>query len=111
MTDNPAALKRLVRREYLRNHEAQRRAVDRAEGARRIDVTLRGAMLDDYATVRRYIEGLNRHLVARKISLPPIRLSDTEIIKTALSYAAQAMREEDEKAGKSGLATMLDPPG
>jgi hypothetical protein len=79
--DAPEFLKRWARREYLRQHEAQRRALDRAEGARRIDVTLRGEMLDDYATVRRYIEGLNRFMAERNIAADPIQLSDTEIIK------------------------------
>ena len=40
---------------YLRQH-----ADAKAEGARRIDVTLRGESLDDYDTVRGYVEQLNR---------------------------------------------------
>jgi hypothetical protein len=39
---------------------------------------------------------------------PPTRLSATEIIRLALSYAASDMREEDDKAAKSGLHRMLD---
>jgi len=59
--DDPwAGLRRWHRREYLRQHEKQRRATLKTEGARRIDVTLRGEMLDDYATVRQYIEGIER---------------------------------------------------
>lgn len=98
-------LKLLFRREYLRQHQEARRAAERQDGARRIDVTLKGQMLDDYATVRRYIEGLNRLIRERNMKIPPIRLSDTEVIRTALSYAAATMREEDDKAG---LRTMLD---
>jgi len=52
-------------------------------------------MLDDYATVRRYIEDVNR-LPARSWTRPrvplwlPLRLSDTEIIRMALSRSASA---------------------
>ncbi len=68
------------RREHLRKHEDQRRATAKAEGPRRIDVTLRGKVLnDDYATVRRYIEGLSRLWIERNAL--SIRLSDTEIIR------------------------------
>jgi hypothetical protein len=51
--------------------EHARRAADRENGARRIDVTLRGEMLDDYATVRRYVEGLNRLCIERGIFNTP----------------------------------------
>jgi hypothetical protein len=95
------------RQEYLRKHEEQRRKNAKAEGARRIDVTLRGAMLDDYATVRLYIEGLNRLAAERKVIGFPIRLSDTEIIKMALDQAAHAILEEDDKNRKAGLHRML----
>jgi hypothetical protein len=90
MTDDDpwAGLRRWHRCEYLRQHEKQRRAGLKAEGARRIDITLRGKALDDYATVRLYVEGLNQLIAEREIKQPPIRLSDTEIIKMALSYAA-----------------------
>src|SRR6516165_1806164 len=100
MTDDDpwAGLRRWHRREYLRQREKQRRAGLKADCARRIDITLRGKALDDYATVRRYVEGLNQ---------PSIRLSATEIIKMALSYAADAMREADDKAAKQGSVTML----
>ena len=83
-----ACAARWHRREYLRQHEKQRRAGLKAEGARRIDITLRGKALDDYATVRRYVEGLNQLIAEREIKQPPLRLSDAEIIKMALSYAA-----------------------
>ena len=109
MTDDDpwAGLRRWHRREYLRQHEKQRRAGLKAEGARRIDITLRGKALDDYATVRRYVEGLNQLIAEREIKQPPLRLSDTDIIKMALSYAADAMREADDKAAKQGSVTML----
>jgi len=73
MTDDDpwAGLRRWHRREYLRQHEKQRRAGLKA--ARRIGVTLRGKALDHYATVRRYVEGLNQ------------------------------LREADDKAAKQGL--------
>ena len=92
------------RREYLRLHAANRRADAKAEGARRIDVTLRGKSLDDYETVRTYIEHLNRLMAERPIrdprtglkwNLPLRRLSDNEVIRMALDYAATAMREDD----------------
>jgi hypothetical protein len=103
------AMRRWARTEYRRQHEEQRRAADKAEGARRIDVTLRGKMLDDYATVRRYIEGLNRIMAERKIPFAePFRLSDTEVIRMALSTAADHLREEDDKNRRSGLMTVLD---
>jgi len=70
-------------------------------------------MLDDYATVRRYIDGFNR--VAREIAdrnprspILPIRSSDTEVIRMALSHAAAAMREEQKKAQKAGQRSLLD---
>ena len=44
-----ACAARWHRREYLRQHEKQRRAGLKAEGARRVDITLRGKALDDYA--------------------------------------------------------------
>jgi hypothetical protein len=94
MTDDDpwAGLRRWHRREYLRQHEKQRCAGLKAEGARRTDITLRGKALDDYATVRRYVEGLNQLIAEREIKQPPLRLSDTEIIKMALSYARRCGR-------------------
>jgi hypothetical protein len=63
-----------------------------------------------------YIEGLNRLVIergfrgitktlpdGRTVKLPEIRLSDTEVIKMALSYA-----HWDAWARKQGLVTMLD---
>jgi hypothetical protein len=91
----------------LRRYEQQRRADLKTEGAQRIDVTLRGAALDNYATVRSYIEDLNRFAAERRRVWLPIRLSDTEVIKMALGYAASAMRDEDDKAAKESLVTML----
>jgi hypothetical protein len=91
ITDN---LRRWHRQDYLRRHEQQRRAKLKAEGARRVDVTLRGDMLDNYVTVRSYIEQLNRIISEGNFSIPPIRLSDTEVIKIALSRAASAIEDE-----------------
>jgi hypothetical protein len=85
---------RWARRQYLTKHEQERRARAKAEGARRIDVTLSGETLDDYATVRRWLEELNQSAAERKFLGFPIRLSDTEIIKTALRRAASAIQDE-----------------
>jgi hypothetical protein len=54
------------RRQYLTRYEQGRRAIAKAEGARRIDVTLDAKALDDYATVRSYLKGLNRFSSERK---------------------------------------------
>jgi hypothetical protein len=100
--DKPSTgLRRIYRQEYLRQHQEQRRADDKAAGARRIDVTLRGEMLDDYERVRRSLEDLNRLMIERgvfntprtghdglTVTMRPFRLSDTEVIKFALSIAA-----------------------
>ena len=100
--------RRLHRRDYLTEYEQERRRQAKAEGSRRIDVTLNAKALDDYATVLAYLKGMNRLIAARfKKPLPPTRLSDTEVIRLALSYAACAMREDD-KAAKSGRRRMLD---
>jgi hypothetical protein len=45
--DSIQYFRRWVRREYLTQHAKQRRAKAKAEGARRLDVTLSGAALDD----------------------------------------------------------------
>jgi hypothetical protein len=104
--DSIQYFRRWGRRDYLRKHANQRRAAARAEGARRIDVTLRGKALRDYATVRRYIEDLNRIASERKILGWPIRLSDTEIINVALDRAASAICEGTIiKPPKPGLRT------
>jgi hypothetical protein len=111
-TDN---FRRWARRRYLTKHEQQRRAKAKAEGARRIDVTLNAKALDDYATVRRYIEGLNRWFAEHNLRLsdtesakvPAIRLSDTEIITMALDLAAAAIREDEDQAAKAGLRRLL----
>jgi len=110
-------MRRWHRREYLRRHEQQRRADLKAEGARRIDVTLRGKALDDYTTVAQYLKGLNRLADERgftkrllKDGKPlwlPIRLSDTEVIKKALSHAASAILADEEQARRQGLWQML----
>ena len=104
-------LRRWHRREYLRRHEKERRADLKAEGARRIDVTLRGETLDDHETVRRYIEGIERWISERARNVPPRRrkaISDTEVIKTALSRAASSIREDDDRAAKCGGFRFLE---
>jgi hypothetical protein len=105
--DSIQYFRRWARREYLTKHERQRRAKAKAEGARRIDVTLSAKALDDYATVRRYIEGLNRIASERKLLGFPIRLSDVEIINRALDKAASAIPEDDHQAAKAGLRRPL----
>ena len=101
-------LRRLHRRDYLTEYEQERRRQAKAEGSRRIDVTLDAKALDDYATVLAYLKGMNRLIAERvKMPLPPTRLSDTEVIRLALDYAAASMREEDSKAAKAGLHRML----
>lgn len=95
MTDTDDGLRRLGRREYLRQHAKARRTAERDQGERRIDVTLKGAMRDDYETVRRYIEDLNRIIADRRFPAPPIRLSDTEVIRKALDLAAVHIREQE----------------
>jgi hypothetical protein len=72
----------------------ERRARAKAEGARRIDVTLSAQALDDYATVRCYLERLNRIATERNIPMPPFRLSDTEVITAALRRAASAIEDD-----------------
>jgi hypothetical protein len=89
--DSMRPFRRWARRDYLTKHEQRRRATAKVKGARRIDVTLTAEALDDYATVRRYVEGLNRLFVER--NLPPMRLSATEIITMALKHAANAIEE------------------
>jgi hypothetical protein len=100
--------RRWARRQYLTEYEQERRRQAKAEGSRRIDVTLNAKALDDYATVLAWLKGLNRHMATFSKPLPPTRLSATEIIRMALSYAASGMREEDDQAAKSGKRGMLD---
>jgi hypothetical protein len=89
-------LRKWLRRVYLRQHAANRRATAKAEGARRIDITLRGEMLDNYAVVRGYLEHLNQ--LARPLAVfgnaSAFRLSDTEVIAMALRRAASEITEE-----------------
>ena len=62
-------------------------------------------MREDYETVRDWLEGINRlNIAERRLSAPLHRLSDTEVIKTALRLAATHIRDE-EKAGKAAGAT------
>jgi len=107
MQEDPIAeFRRHSRREYLRHRKQASRAAARKAGARRIDVTLKGQALNDYETVRSYIEELNRQGIAngvmgvskqlpdgRVIAMRPIRLSETEVIAMALTWAARAIRE------------------
>jgi hypothetical protein len=85
----------------------QRQAKAKAAGARRIDVTLDAKALDDYATVRFYLKGLNRVASERNIFGFPIRLSDSAIIRLARDRAAADMREEDDQAAKAGRLRVL----
>jgi hypothetical protein len=107
--DSIQYFRRWARRQYLTKHEQERRARAKAEGARRIDVTLRGQMLEDFERVKQWIEGVNRVGIERGFynrprtmpdgtvdTIPPPRLSDTEIIKSALSLAASKI-EDDER--------------
>jgi hypothetical protein len=71
-------------------------------------VTLDAKALDDYATVLAWLKGMNRHMATFSKPLPPTRLSATQIIRMALRYAANDMRDEDDKAAKSGTRRMLD---
>jgi hypothetical protein len=107
--------RRRRRRDYLTEYEHERRTRAKAEGARRVDVTLSGQALDDYAIVRLYVEGLNRWFAEHPMRLsngesvktPPIRLSDSEIITMALSRAASAIHDDDDQAAKAGLRRFL----
>ena len=98
MTDNVRELRRSQRRDYLRRRANARRAADREQGARRIDVTLAGEMLDDYTVVRDYLERLNRIAAARYNKGGPLfRLSAAEIIRVALQDSAARILDEEEK--------------
>jgi hypothetical protein len=102
--------RRCGRRQYLTRYEQERRARAKSEGARRVDVTLDAKALDDYATVRSYLKSLNRLLAERPAFAlaPSTRLSDTEVIRLALSYAASSMQDDDDQAAKSGRRRFLD---
>jgi hypothetical protein len=89
------------RREYLRRYASMRRAALKRDGARRIDVTLEGRDLDHFDQVKQWVERLNRIGVergfyggpltrtdGRTFTVPPARLSDREIISTALRLAS-----------------------
>jgi hypothetical protein len=100
-------MRQWLRVDYLRQHAQARRAADKAAGARRIDVTLRGRELADYATVRRHIEGMERLLSERWTRWPQRRraISDSEVIRHALNWAAERMREADQDAAAAdGMA-------
>lgn len=98
MTDDVRELRRSQRRDYLRRRANARRAADREQGARRIDVTLAGEMLDDYTVVRDYLERLNRIAAARYNKGGPLfRLSAAEIIRVALQDSAARILDEEEK--------------
>jgi hypothetical protein len=105
--DTRQYFRRFARREYLRQHESQRRANAKTQGARRLDVTLHGKSLEDYETVCGYLRGMNRLAAERKLFGFPIRLSATEVVRLALSRAAFDILEEDAKAAKSGQLRML----
>src|SRR5437868_2868918 len=97
-----AFLRHWRRREYLRAYEKERRAADRQGSARRIDVTLKGDMLDDYVTVRSYIEGLPADQRAAGLArhlrpIPPVRHRD-------YSDSAQSCGRSDTGRGREGAA-------
>jgi hypothetical protein len=92
----------------LTGYEQERRRQARAEGSRRIDVTLNAEAQDDHAAVRSLLEGVNRTMAERNMPGTPFRLSATEVIHAALRQAAAAIRENDDQAAKSGLRRMLD---
>jgi hypothetical protein len=104
------AIRRWHRQDYLRRYAQDRRTSARTEGSRRIDVT-RSAKpapfdgpneLDDFATVRGYLENLNQ-IIADINTRPgksekhwrhtPVSLDAPNVIRTALSIAATAIRE------------------
>jgi hypothetical protein len=102
-------MRRLQRQEYLRQHAEQRRAAAKMVGAKRLDVTLQGAALDDLERVKDWLDRNNRLGIERGIyntprtrpdgstwTIPAPRLSDPEIIRTALRLAVGAI-EDDER--------------
>src|SRR5215472_10846393 len=108
MPTNTQALHRLARQEYFRQHAKDRRARHKAEGARRIDVTLTGEMLDDYETVWLWLANFNRIGIerdffdtpktspdGRTVKTLPLRLSATNVIRAALRRAAGQIREDE----------------
>jgi hypothetical protein len=107
MSDDPLAyFRRKHRRDYLRDHAQERRNADRQARARRIDVTLDGRALDDFAEVRGWLEEQNEHISRinaqsrsnpRRFAIPPSRLSAPEVIKAALSIAAAKIAEDRAK--------------
>jgi hypothetical protein len=108
-TDSPIQyFRRWRRRQYLTRYEHERRAMAKSEGARRVDVTLDARALDDYATVRSYLKSLNRFSSEHKLPGWPVRLSATEIIRTALDRAAYSIRDGEDEAAKSGGRRFLD---
>jgi hypothetical protein len=109
--DNSAAMRQWRRREYLRQHAGRRRATAKSAGAKRIDVTLDERDRDDFERVKQWLDDNNRLGIERgfyntpktlpdgtTFTVPPARLSDREIIKTALRLAVGAI--EDEKKGR-----------
>jgi hypothetical protein len=100
--------RRWRRRDYLTRYEQERRAGAKAEGARRIDVTLDAEMLENYATVQAYLKGMNRLFAQRNIRAAPFRLSATEVIRMALKRAADSIRDDEEDAIKYGMQRFLD---
>jgi hypothetical protein len=58
-------------------------------------VTLKYEMRGDYETVRDWLEGINRLIAEGRLPAPLHRLSNTEVIKTALRLAATHIRSEE----------------
>jgi hypothetical protein len=67
--------RRWLRRLYLTRHQAQRRAALKAEGARRVEVTLRGAALDNYAVLCRYLGNGNQRVIIKALDIAAKQLS------------------------------------
>ena len=97
------------RREYQRLFRQRRRADDRQQGARRIDVTLKGDMLEHHALVRRYIETLDKWIDQHSLEIPPRRrsITDTEIVREALKIAADSINTMEAEATRDGRPAIL----
>jgi hypothetical protein len=95
-----------ARRDYIRVHTQARRDVAREKGDRRLDVTLKGDALDNYATVRQHIEATER-----SPTVPPRRrrISDVYVIKWALKRAAEAIWQDEEEARHQMLVDPSSP--
>jgi hypothetical protein len=96
-----AEMRLRARRDYIRIHTQARRDVAREKGDRRLDVTLKGEALDNYATVRRYIEATE---LSPTVAPRRRRISDVYVINWALKTATDAIRQSEEEARHQVLA-------